>query len=45
MVQKEMPYKGIAYLELWQPFCSTERNHLGNILVDGIISNHSVKLF
>ena len=25
-----MPFKGISYLELWQPFCSAERNHLGN---------------
>ena len=25
-----MPLKGISYLELWQPFCSVERNHLYN---------------
>ena len=25
-----MPFKGISYLELWQPFCSAERNHLFN---------------
>ena len=25
-----MPFKGISYLELWQPFCSAERNHLCN---------------
>ena len=25
-----MPFKGIYYLELWQPFCSVERNHLCN---------------
>ena len=25
-----MPFKGISYLELWQPFCSVERNHLCN---------------
>ena len=25
-----MPLKGISYLELWQPFCSVERNHLCN---------------
>ena len=24
-----MPFKG--YLELWQPFCSAERNHLCNL--------------
>ena len=23
-------FKDISYLELWQPFCSVERNHLGN---------------
>ena len=23
-----MPFKDISYLELWQPFCSEERNHL-----------------
>ena len=22
-----MPFKRISYLELWQPFCSAERNH------------------
>ena len=25
-----MPFNGISYLELWQPFCSTENNHLCN---------------
>ena len=25
-----MSFKGISYLELWQPFCSAERNHLCN---------------
>ena len=25
-----MLFKGISYLELWQPFCSTERKHLCN---------------
>ena len=30
MAQKEMPFKGISYLELWQPFCSAEWNHLYN---------------
>ena len=30
MVQEEMPFKGISYLELWQSFCSAERNHLCN---------------
>ena len=25
-----MSFKDISYLELWQPFCSAERNHLCN---------------
>ena len=25
-----MPFKCISYLELWQPFCSAEHNHLCN---------------
>ena len=25
-----MPFKGITYLEFWQPFCSLEHNHLCN---------------
>ena len=30
VVQEEMPFKSISYLELWQPFCSGKRNHLCN---------------
>ena len=30
VVQEEMLFKGISYLELWQPFCSMEGNHLCN---------------
>ena len=30
MVQKEVSFKDISYLELWQPFCSAEQNHLCN---------------
>ena len=32
MVQEERPFsiKGISSLELWQPFCTAERNHLCN---------------
>ena len=30
MVQEEMLFIDISYLELWQPFCSAERNHLWN---------------
>ena len=31
VVQEEMPFKGIAYLDLLQPFYSAERNHLCKI--------------
>ena len=37
-----MPFKDISNLELWPPFCSTERNHF-LILVKGIKRNNSVK--
>ena len=30
VVQEEMLFKDISYLELWRPFCSAERNHLCN---------------
>ena len=30
VVQDEMPFKGISYLVLWQPFCSAKQNHLCN---------------
>ena len=30
VVQEEMSFKGISYLELWQSLCSAERNHLCN---------------
>ena len=30
MVQKEMSFKDISYLELWQPFSSADRKHLCN---------------
>ena len=30
MVQEEKLFKDITYLELWQPFCSAEQNHLCN---------------
>ena len=34
-----MLFKDIPYLELWQPFWSVEQ-----ILVEGVLRNHSVKL-
>ena len=30
VVQEEMPFKGISYLDIWQPSCSAEHNHLCN---------------
>ena len=30
VVQEEMLFKGISYLELWQPFYSVEQHHLCN---------------
>ena len=30
VVQEVMSFKCISYLELWQPFCSAERNHFCN---------------
>ena len=30
VVQKEIRLKGISYLDIWQPFCSAECNHLCN---------------
>ena len=30
VVQKEMLFKDISYLELWQPICSANRKHLCN---------------
>ena len=30
MVQEELPFKDISYLQLWRPLCSAEQNHLGN---------------
>ena len=30
MVQEEISFKYISFLELWWPFCSVERNHLCN---------------
>ena len=37
VVQGEMPFKAISYLEIWQPICA--------ILVEGIMRNNSEKLF
>ena len=30
MVQEEISFRYITYLELWQPFCSAEQNHCCN---------------
>ena len=31
VVQEQMSFKEISYLELWQPLCSVDWNHLCNI--------------
>ena len=31
MVREKMSFKDISYLELWQPLCSVDWNHLYNI--------------
>ena len=31
VVQEEVSFKDISYLELWQPLCSVDWNHLCNI--------------
>ena len=36
VVQEEMPFKDIPYLEVWQPLCV--------ILIEGIMRNNSMKL-
>ena len=43
MVQGEIPFKYISYLELWQPLYSVQLNHLSNF-EEGIMKNISVKL-
>ena len=30
VVQEEMPFKDISYLELWKPLCSADQKHLSN---------------
>ena len=32
VVQEEMLFKGISYLELWQPLCSVDWNHNSKIM-------------
>ena len=44
VIQKNMSFKDISNLELWQPICSTERA-IYAILVGVIMRNNSVKLF
>ena len=31
VVQEEIPFKDISYLELWWPLCSAYQNHLCNV--------------
>ena len=44
VVQKEMLYKDISYLELWQPFVQQTQT-ICAILVEIIMRNNPVKLF
>ena len=44
MVKKEMSFKNIVYLALWQPFVQWTRT-ICAFLVEGIMRNDSVKLF
>ena len=44
VVQEEMSFKDISYLELWWPICFVEWNHCA-ISVKSIMRNNSVKLF
>ena len=30
LAAEEMSFKDISYLDLWQPFCSVEQNHICN---------------
>ena len=30
VVQEDMSFKDVSYLELWQPLCSVDWNHLCN---------------
>ena len=42
VVQEEMSFKDISYLEVWQPPRSVDRTICG-ILVEGIMRKNSVK--
>ena len=44
VVQEEMSFKDISYLELCQPLCSVDWNNLC-IFEEGIMGNNPVKLF
>ena len=44
MSQEDMLFKDISYMELWQPFCSAEQNHLCKF-GRGYYGNNSVNLF
>ena len=44
VVQEEVPFNDISYLELWPPFVQRSRT-ICAILVEGIKGNNSVKLF
>ena len=45
VVQEEMLFKGISYLELCWPLSSVDWNHLCSVLVQCIMRNNSMKPF
>ena len=44
VVQEEMPFKDISYLELWQPFVCPSGTNCA-IMLEGLMRNISVILF
>ena len=43
VIQEEMSFKDISNLELWEPLCWADLNHLCN-LVEDIMRNDSVEI-
>ena len=45
VVQEQMMFKDISYLELWRSFYSVERKSICTILIGDILRNNSEDLF
>ena len=43
VVQEEMSFKDISYLELWRPFCYAGRGTISAILVEGMKRNKEMR--